>query len=346
MIRGDLTRRLRAVILSIVCAVMVTSVSGCGAGHALLGVHEAPKAKATSASLTADQARRILTRAFTAAHQGTTRSGAAAGEAQRTAYTGQGLRAVRARVKLAGARTALPTVADSPLVAPQQPRLLAVSRGLGFPRFIFAQTVAFKGGLPILHLLTSPDAATPYRISLSAEMVPPSKIKPFDALSQGSPLVTKGAGLAVAPTALMNGYAAQMAFPAKPTTQPDLPFATDAFSAQVRAGAAEAAEAVKEQASFKQVHKVVPSSVYAVRQASGDTLVFGVIERTDFFDVKSGQSLNTAAEKEFVLLTGRKNVTDAASISTVEFVVLAVPRGKGKATLVAAREQIVAGSGS
>lgn len=345
-----MTRRFRALVLSIVCAVSVTSVSGCGAGHALLGVHEAPKAKATSAPLTADQARRILTRAFTAAHQGETTTGAAAREAQRTAYTGQGLRAVRARVKLAGARTALPTVADSPMVAPQQPRLLAVSRGLGFPRFIFAQTVASKGGLPILHLLTSPDAATPYRISLSAEMVPPSKIKPFDALSQGSPLVTKGAGIAVAPTALMNGYAAQMAFPAKPTTkstaQPDLSFATDAFSAQVRAGAAEVAEAVKGQASFKQVHKAVPSSVYAVRQASGDTLVFGVIERTDSFDVKSDQSLNTAAEKGFVLLTGRKNVTDAASISTVEFVVFAVPRGKGKATLVAAREQIVAGSGS
>lgn len=340
-------RRFRAVILSIVCAVMVTSVSGCGAGHALLGVHEAPKAKATSAPLTADQARGILTRAFTAAHQGTTTSGAAAREAQRTAYTGQGLRAVRAGAKLGGARTARSTVADSPMVAPQQPRLLAVSRGLGFPRFIFAQTVAFKGGLPILHLLTSPDPATPYRISLSAEMVPPSKIKPFDALGKGSPMVTKGTGLAVSPTALLNSYAAQLAFPAKPaTTRSDLPFAADAFSAQVSAGAAEAAKAVKDQASFKQVHKVVPSSMYAVRQASGDALVFGVIERTDSFDVKSDQSLNTAAEKEFVLLTGKKNVTDAASITTVEFVVFAVPRGKGKATLVAAREQIVAGSGS
>jgi hypothetical protein len=83
-----------------------------------------------------------------------------------------------------------------------------------------------------------------------------------------------------------------------------------------------------------------------VRQASGDALVFGVMERTDSFEVKSGQAVNTVANKEFVLLTGKKRVTQAASITTLEFVVFAVPRSTGQATLVAAREQAVAGSGS
>jgi hypothetical protein len=100
------------------------------------------------------------------------------------------------------------------------------------------------------------------------------------------------------------------------------------------------------QATFSQVHKVIPSSVYAVRQASGDALVFGVIERTDSFGVKEGQHVKTAANKAFVLLTGKKLVTRSASITTLEFVVFAVPRSTGQATLIAAREQIVAGSGS
>jgi hypothetical protein len=287
-----------------------------------------------------DQAKRILTRSFTAAYLGETTTGASARTALRTAYTGEGLRGVSGRVRLASVQ---PTVASSLLQVPH-PKLLAVSRGFGFPRFILAQTVASEGGVPILHVLTSPDAATPYRISSSVEMVPPARVNPFDPLSKGSPLVNSGRGLAVAPARLLSLYAAQMAFPAKAVARP--PFAVDSFSGQIRTGAAGVAKAVSTQAAFAQTHKVLPGSVYAVQQASGDALVFGVIERTDTFALKKGQSVNTVANKAFVLLTGKKKVTKAASLTTLEFVVFAVPRSKGRATLVAAREQIVAGSGS
>lgn len=335
--RHRLSRHVRAIGLAVVA---VLSLTGCGAAHAVLGIHEAPKAQADTAPLTADHAERILARAFTAAHQGETATGAAARAAQRTAYTGQGLRAVRARARLSGIQ---PKAAASALRAPQ-PRLLAVSRGFGFPRFIVAQTVAARGGLPSLHLLTSPQAATPYRISMSAEMLPLAEVNSFGALSQGSPLVPAGARLAVAPATLLKLYAAQMSFPTKDAANP--PFGADYFSAQVRARAAGVAKDVATQATFSQVHKVVPSSSYAVRQASGDALVFGVIQRTDSFKVKSGEAVNTVANKEFVRLTGKKRVTSAASISTLEFVIFAVPRTKGPARLVAAGEQVVAGSGS
>jgi len=341
--RDDLIRVGRVIVVSVVCVVcvvMIASVPRWGATHALLGIREAPKANTTSAPLTVDQAKRILARTFTAAYLGETTSGAAAQAQLRTAYTGEGLRGVSGRVKLASVQ---PAVSASLLLAPH-PKLLAVSRGFGFPRFIIAQTVASDGGLPILHLLVSPDAATPYRISMSAEMVPPATVEPFDRLSSGSPLVTNGTGLAVAPATLLNLYAAQMAFPAKAISK--APFVADSFAVQVRAGAAGAAGAVASQATYTQVHAVVPSSVYAVRQASGDALVFGVLERTDSFAVNPGENVNTVANKAFVLLTGKKLVTKAASITTLEFVVFAVPRSRGQATLVAAREQIVAGSGS
>ena len=338
--RDDFTRLIRVIIVSVVVVVTITSVPGCGATHALLGIHEAPAASATSVPLTLDQARRIVNRSFTAAHVGETTTGEASAVALRGAYTGQGLRGVTGRVKLASVQ---PMVATSALRS-QRPTLLAVSRGFGYPRFIVAQTVASDGGLPILHLLVSPDAATPYRISMSIEMVAPAEVQPFDPLSKGSPLVTNSAGLVVAPATLLDRYAAQMAFPA--TATPVSPFAGDSFSGQVRSGAAAAAKAVATQASFTQVHKVIPHSGYTVRQADGDALVFGVIERTDLFTVKQGQSINTAGNKAFVLLSGKKRIATRASITTLEFVVFAVPRATGKATLVAAREQIVAGSGS
>ena len=130
------------------------------------------------------------------------------------------------------------------------------------------------------------------------------------------------------------------------TATPVSPFAGDSFSGQVRSGAAAAAKAVATQATFTQVHKVVPGSTLTVRQADGGALVFGVVERTDLFTVKKGQSINTVGNKAFVLLSGKKRVATRASITTLEFVVFAVPRSTGQATLIAAREQIVAGSGS
>ena len=336
----SLARRLRVVAVSAMCAVMVTSIAGCGVGDSLVGIHAAPQAKADTAPLTVDQAKKILTRSFTAAYLGESTTGQAAKTALQTAYTTEGLRGVNGRSKLAKAQ---PATAQSLLQAPH-PKLLAVSRGFGFPRFILAQTVASEGGLPVLHLLTSPDAATPYRIATSVEMVPPAHVNPFNPLGQGSPLVTKNTGLAVDPAKLMSLYAAQMAFPAKPAGRS--PFVADPFSSQIRTGAAGVAKAVAVQATFTQTHKVIPSSVYAVGQADGGGLVFGVIERTDHFAVKKGQSVKTVGNKGFVLLSGKKSVARSASITTLEFVVFSVPASAGKATLVAAREQLVAGSGS
>src|SRR5450631_2826649 len=191
--RDDLVRIVRvmvATVVTVVGVVMISSVPGWGATHALLGIHEAPSTKANSAPLTVEAARKILTRTFTAAYLGETNSGAAGKADLRTAYARDGLRAVSGRVRLASVQ---PSAAASPLLAPH-PTLLAVSRGFGFPRFIVAQTLASEGGLPTLHLLISPDASPPYRICMSVEMVPPATITPFDHLSSGSPLVSNTTG--------------------------------------------------------------------------------------------------------------------------------------------------------
>jgi hypothetical protein len=336
-----MTHYVRAVAASITGIVIAASVAGCGAARSVLSIHEAPRANPATVPLTVDQAKRILTRDFTAAQRGETATGAVAQAALRTAYTGGALRAATAKVRLAPVRAA---EADSPILTPQQPLLLALSRGFGFPRVMVVQTVDAKGSIPVLHLLTSPDAATPYRISTSATMLPSSAVKPFDALRRGSQLVTGGTGLVVSGDALLKAYAAKMAFPAK--AMPNPPFGADSFSAQVRVRATAVAKAVGTQATFSQAHHVVPGSTYAVRQANGDALVFGVIERTDSFRVKKGQAVNTAANREFVLLSGKKKVTRSASITTLEFVVFAVPSSQGQARLVAASEQVVAGLGS
>jgi len=338
---NGMTRRARAMVVSAVTVVTVVSLTGCGLGNKVLGIRDAPTANTTSAPMTAGKANDIVVRAFTAAQQAETSTGDESASALKTAYTGEALKAATARIKLADIK---PSVADSPVLAPQQPRLLSVPRGFGYPRVIVAQTTPAEGRLPILHLLTSPDAATPYRISMSATMLLDSKIAGFDPVSKGSPLVTSGTGLAVAPAALLTAYAAGLAFPAKTDSEPL--FTADPFAAQVRGSVAAVAKAVTTQANVFQGHKVVPNSVFAVGQANGDALVFGVMERTDTFAVKSGESVNTTGNKAFVALSGKKSIFKESKVTTAEFVVFVVPRSSGQATLVGASEQVVAGSGS
>lgn len=86
----DMTRVVRAIALSIVTVLGSSSVAGCGAARAVLGIHEAPKANPALASLTVEQAERILTRDFAAAQQGETTTGATAQAALSTAYADQG----------------------------------------------------------------------------------------------------------------------------------------------------------------------------------------------------------------------------------------------------------------
>ena len=105
-----MTRSVRAIALSVVT---VVSVTGCGAAHAVLGIHEPPKANAASVPLTLDQAQSILTRDFTAAHPGETSAGPPARAAPAPAYRRHGLRAANAAPHLT---TVQPTAPRPPKV--------------------------------------------------------------------------------------------------------------------------------------------------------------------------------------------------------------------------------------
>jgi len=326
--------------MAAVTGLAVLSLPACGAVTSAAGIQPPPVAVTTDASLGTDQAKNILRRAFTAAQQ-SGGTDAAAETARKVAYADQALTAAQARTTLAA--VAPVPGAGSPVISPAQPGLLAVTRGPGYPRAIVAQTVPAAGRLPVLHLLTSPNVVTPFRIRASATMLPSSTVKRFDPLGRGSALVGDDAKLAVTPSALLTAYAAGLPFTTKAPT--DAPFISDSFSTQVRTNAAKQAADVAVQSAFTQAHKVVPGSIFAVQQAAGDALVFGVIERTDLFSIKPGQSLN--APKEFVaLVPGKAKIIRKATMTTLEFVVFAVPASSGKAVLVAADDQLVAAAGS
>ncbi|HET7477736.1 MAG TPA: hypothetical protein VFJ97_17170 [Dermatophilaceae bacterium] len=330
---------MRSVTLLVTTTLLLSTTTGCGVGAGLAGIKAPPVAVTTDAALSTEQARSVLRRQFTAAQQAAP-GAATAPEASAAAYTGPALLAAQARLKLGASAGG---TGGPAALAPEQPGLLAVSRGVGYPRALLAQTIPSSNALPVLHLLVSPDVATPFRIASSATMLPASSVQPFAAPGAGSPLVTDGLDLAVRPAALFDAYAQALSFA---TTLPaSAPFATDPFLAQVRLNATNQARAVVTQASFVQKHEVVPGSIYAVQQADGAALAFGVLRRTDTFTVKPGQTITAPAD--FVaLVPGKSRITRTAVMQTLEFLVFEVPKRSGPAVLVAAQDQLVAGSGA
>ena len=84
--------------------------------------------------------------------------------------------------------------------------------------------------------------------------------------------------------------------------------------------------------------------VAALRAAAGQgAYVVAVIERKDSLTEKTANALSTS--KAFAILAGKSVVNKTAVLKTYEFVVIHIP-ATGKATVVAAAEQLYAASGA
>jgi hypothetical protein len=255
------------------------------------------------------------------------------------AYVGQALAAATAQGKLVSTLTAAQK-ADLALSA-QDPVVLAVSRTAAYPRVILAKTTFAGSGSPAVITLVSSAAGAGYRIASIARMLPSASVGKFDALAAGSAPVGDAAGLAIAPEAVLAAYSEALAYPAPAAA--DGPFTEDAFFAAVRKGAADQAAALGTAVTLKQTH--APAGIIAaLRAAAGQgAYAVAVIERKDSLTEKTANGLSTS--KAFAILSGKSVVTKTAVLKTYEFVVIHIPV-TGKATVVAAAEQLYAASGT
>lgn len=95
--------------------------------------------------------------------------------------------------------------------------------------------------------------------------------------------------------------------------------------------------------TLKQTH--TPAGIIAaMRAVSGQgAYVVAVIERKDSLTEKTANALTPS--KAFTILSGKSVINKSAVLSTYEFVVFHIP-ASGKATVVAAAEQLYAASGT
>lgn len=318
-------------------AILALALTGCGTGTALVGAHEPPAQVTTTAPVTSDKAQEIAERVLAQAAETQQASGKQAATLRKQALTGGALAVANAQSRLDSPATET----SSPVTKPTEPKVLAVSRGTAWPRFIIVQTTS-EDGAAVLNLLTAPDARTPFRLSSSAAMQPGASVAALDTLEQGSPVLADGRGLAVEPDALLEQYAKNLAYP-KPATAKDIA-TNDRFSASVRANAAAQAKSLGKLASLTQKHTVQPKSTVTIALRDGGAVVFALMERVDTITLKSGgKSLTPSGDVQRLLK--KKTLTDKAELRTYETVVLTVPAA-GRSSVVGVDEVLVSAKGS
>ena len=322
----------RALVAALACAAMLTACTGNADddGSTGSGVSATPIVAPAEASATATAA----VSAAASAALDPTATGAAARE---RAYTGAALESANAYAKTLPGRT--PVEKANAELATEGAKVLAVSREGDTPRQILVQATLKKSGAPVLVLLTSTEAGGAFKVAAQTPMLPGATLDALDPTTDGSPAVAGAKGLLAEPDEVTAAFAQSVKFP-DPTTSKLL--ATDPLSEQLRQSAKAQARALNSQGSFTQDHE--PKGVIGglrLKDGSG-AVVFVQLRRDDAIAMRTPVKLTPA--KDLTLLTGIKRITTEANLTSNEIVAIVIP-ASGQARVIAASDQLVAGSG-
>lgn len=323
------TRR-RALAAALACAAMLSACTG--------NADDPAGAAATSTPVVAPSAADTSAQSAVSAAVASATDVTAAGAAARAkAFTGAALVSANAAAKMLPGRTA-GEKADAE-VSTQGVKVLAVSRAGEAPAQILAQTTLKKTGAPVLVLLTAKSPAGPYQVAALTPVLPSAKIDSFDPTIDGSPAVGDGKGLAATPDAVVASFADSVRFPGPATSKL---LAVDPLTEQLRQSARAQSQALNNQGTFTQ--SWTPKDVIGgLRLKDGKgAIVFAHLERNDAIAMRTPQKLTP--DKELTLLTGIKQITSEAALRSNEIIAIVIP-ASGQSHVVAASDQIVAGSG-
>ncbi|EWT02270.1 hypothetical protein N865_06675 [Intrasporangium oryzae NRRL B-24470] len=309
----------------------VTLLSAC-TGNADEGdVAESTPAVAPSAAQA--QADSVVAAAVTARNDITP-----AGEAARQkAFAGAALESANAWAKTLPGRTAADKAANE--LSTTGAKVLGISRSTDLPQQILVQTTLVKSGAPVLVLLTTSKAGTPFKVAALVPVLPGARVDALDPLSEGSGAIGSGKGLVATPDAVVKAYADSVKYP-DPVSSPLLD--TDKWTQQLVQSARAQGEALKVQGTFTQTHD--PKAILGgLRLKGGDgAIVFADLVRSDAIALRTPAKLTPS--KDLTLLTGIKQITTEADLTTNEIIAFVIPT-TGKARIVAATDQLVAGTG-
>ena len=324
------TRR-RALAAALACAAMLSACTGNSDDES------SGTAGAGTPAVAPEAAQTTATSAVTAVATSSLDATAAGAAARDKAFVGAALQSANAYAKTLPGRTAAEK-ADTQL-ATTGVKVLAISRGGDAPQQVLAQTTLKKTGAAVLVLLVGGQNGAPFKAAAVTPMLPDAKLDALDATSDGSAAVGDGSGLVAKPDDVVAAFAASVKYP-KPTATKLL--AADPLSEQLRQSAVAQSQALNNQGAFTQEHE--PKGVVGgLRLKDGKgAIVFAHLVRNDAIAMRTPVKLTPA--KDLTLLTGIKQITTEANLTSNEIVAIVIP-ASGQARIVAASDQLVAGSG-
>lgn len=323
----------RALTTSIAGLTLAATLTGCGVGNSIVGLHDAPAERTDTAPLNVDGAENVASRVLDAATAARAAKGASAAKAQSAVLADAALAQAQAATKLGT------VTSTDPLQNASDPQVVAVSRGKAWPRAILVGTLDEASKTQTLHVLMSTAATDPFKVYASVPMLPGTSVPAMGDLSTGSPLVkaTDKAGAPLAPIEALTAYAAGLNYPT-PVASKSVA-TTDAYATALRTSAAAQVKSLGKLAYFTQKHGPVVKNTIAFRLADGGTVTFGQLARRDVISTSK-------AAKELVIpgtyskLVGKTKASKNIIITSLENVVMVVPT-TGVATTVGADEQMI-----
>jgi len=306
-------------------AVLGLSLTGCGLPDRVVGLHDAPGEKTSGAAYAEAAALSIVTRVLTAADAAFASSDAAR-KTRRTVLTGPALRSAEVENRFEDRSASLRTRG--------KPTVLGISAGRDWPRHILATTLV--DGVQELHVLRANSPTSPYKLLITAPMLPGASLPTLPPLAEGITVVAGDKGLAASPTEVLTAYGQLLNVPTKTKTS-KIVTTKDAYAAAVAQATAAQQKALGTLGTFTRTNKPATETL-SFRLADGGALVFGQLARTDqLAPTSKAKRLDLPAN--LAKLAKTKSVTESLRLNWLMSAIAVVPTS-GAATVIGVGEQL------
>jgi hypothetical protein len=265
-------------------------------------------------------------------------------QAALTAFTGLALKTAPPRYVVEKVLDPTQNTSGGALQPVIEPTRIVVTAGRSFPRTVIAVWKPQGASTQQIAVLDSDDVRSPFRVSARADLLPGALLPATAPNTRGASLLPADVqGLAASPTQAMKDFAGLLQTGLSPRTA----FAPNKVVYDVRAKALAQAKSVNAVALFSQIHVADPAGMRVIRTEDGGAVVIAAINRFDRFTVRRGAGVINPPPAYRALAGGMKQITKAATVQTVQMVVLAIPaQGKGPVRLLGFSEDPVAVTGS
>jgi hypothetical protein len=314
----------------------VAVLAGCGAGGA--GVSAVPDPVGPHPVVLTTQARTVLTKVAAGAS-----SAVSAGTA-----TGIGPRVIGPEKGMLAASLKLPVALrpQGPATEPSWQRLLVPAQ-TGWPRWFAGVGTSSSRTTPVIWVLASADARTPYGLWGELVMLPGAQLPEVAPVDRGAPeLAPDATGLVAGPKDVAAWYADVLG--AGTGSRYAKSFATDVFRDQVlKKVAADRVKLQTVQGTLTSQH-VVQGSPLALRTADGGALV--IVAFTETYTVKLPANAGTVnfGDPVVTALAGKSSFSSQVVQTSTELVAFTVPPASagGQIEVVAAAKAHLSATGS